>query len=284
MALPSGWHTTTWDDGDVIDPLTRVVIASAPIEPEETACQVAHYRFAEDAVALVVLEWSEPLQTLPDRPARFTSRELPVQSPPAIECFDGSGGTVQFIDHGRAFGAYLLVGRQAPARLLDEARDVLDTLKVEPHRETVAQRLTRNGISVLAPTGWSGRILFREATGRDGAIFQIANFELPSNAGLEPPVELPPGQEDQIKAMDAGDILVTIADGVADGVAAPKTITVDHLAPADNRAPHGHSLAERSFCFESRCVGVAVDFGRAAPAAVEVTSANEVLASLVVAK
>ncbi len=93
VKLLDGWHTTTWDDGYVVDPLTRIVVASAPIARKQTACQVARYEFAADAVALVVLEWREPLTTLPDRPDRFTSRELPVHPPPVIECFDGSGGS-----------------------------------------------------------------------------------------------------------------------------------------------------------------------------------------------
>jgi hypothetical protein len=40
-------------------------------------------------------------------------------------------GTVQFVDQGRVFGAYLLASRRAPAKLIAEARSVLDTLQVE---------------------------------------------------------------------------------------------------------------------------------------------------------
>jgi len=283
VELPSGWHTTSWNDGSIIDPLTRAIAASAPIRPKETACQVAQYDFSADAVALVVLEWREPLQTLPERPARFTSRELPVQPPPAIECFDGSGGSAQFIDHGRAFGAYLLVGPRAPDQLIDEARSVLDTLQVERRGEALAQRLVRNGISVAVPAGWDGRVLFREAAGRHGVIFQVANFALPANEGLEPPRELPPGEEDPIKAMDDGDVLVTIIDGAEAAAAAPKPLTLDHLTPIDGpRVPRGHSLAQGSFCFATRCVGVEVDFGAAQPRGDPVRRVNDVLASLAV--
>lgn len=34
VELPSGWHTTTWNDGNITDPLTRVIAASAPIRPK----------------------------------------------------------------------------------------------------------------------------------------------------------------------------------------------------------------------------------------------------------
>jgi len=169
VELLDGWYSATWDDGNVVDPLTRIVVASAPVQPRETACQVTQYDFAADAVALVVLEWREPLRALPERPASFTSRELPVQPPPAIECFEGSGGSIQFIDQGRAFGAYLLVGPQAPPGLVDEARSVLQTLHAEQRPSDASpQRLARNGISVAVPAGWDGRILFREAAGRHG--------------------------------------------------------------------------------------------------------------------
>lgn len=277
VALPSGWHTTSWDDGHVVDPLTRVVVASAPISQRATGCQVARYAFADDAVALVVVEWEEPGVVRRPRPSRFTSAKLPAQPPPAVECFDGPGGTVQFHDGGRAFGAYLLVGREARPELADEARAVLDTLRVGE------RRLERNGISLAVPPGWSGRILFREPTGRDAVIFQVASFELPPNDGLEPPPELQPGEVDRIEAMGADDVLVTIADGATDGAPTPDAVTVADLARVEGaRVPSGHSLARRSFCFGERCLEIEVDFGAAEPRPADIERANAVLASLTV--
>ena len=66
----------------------------------------------------------------PRRPRHFTAANLPIQKPPAIECFDGPGGSIQFAEHGRSFAAYVLLGRKAPARLAARARAVLDTLRV----------------------------------------------------------------------------------------------------------------------------------------------------------
>jgi len=290
VELLDGWHTTTWSDGNVIDPVTRIVVASAPVWPKETACQVARYDFAADAVALVVLEWREPLRTLPERPARFTSRELPVQPPPAIECFDGSGGSAQFTAHGRTFGAYLLVGPRAPDQMIDDARNVLDTLQVKSrHRDASSRRLVRNSVSVAVPAGWDGRILFREATGRNGVQFQVANFALPDNEGLEPPRELPPGQEDPIKAMEDEDVLVMFSEpaswdgthGPEAGAAEPKPPTVAELtAEPVGRVPRGHSVAKGSFCIGGRCVAIEVDFGAPQPDDNLVQRVNEVLASL----
>jgi hypothetical protein len=205
-----------------------------------------------------------------------------MQPSPAIECFDSSGGAVSFIDHGRAFGAYLLAGPRAPDRLIDEARRVLDTLEVERRqRDAAPQRLARNGISIAVPDRWDGRILFREAAGRDGVIFQVANFALPGNEGLNPPRELPSGEEDPIKAMDDGDVLVMFIDGAQAGGAAQEPVTLDELTLIDGpRVPRGHSLAQGSFCFATRCVSVEVDFGSTQPRGDLVQRVNDVLASL----
>jgi hypothetical protein len=150
--------------------------------------------------------------------------------------------------------------------------------------EAAPQRLDRNGISLRIPVGWDGRVLFRESSGRDGVIFQVANFELPANDGLAPPAELPPGEEDPLKAMTGRDVLVMISDGAGEGSPAPRLVTVEHLAPiAGPRVPRGHSLAARSFCFGRRCVDVEVDFGSTSPGDVDVRRVDEVLASLSVA-
>ena len=132
VILPAGWRTMPADDGPVVDPVAQVAVSSGPMEDRETGCQVADYGPADDAVSLIVLEWQpgDEIQLDP-RPGRFGSEELPL-TPGSIECFTGSGGTVQFTDHGRVFGAYVLLGPDAPAELADEARAVLETLRVEP--------------------------------------------------------------------------------------------------------------------------------------------------------
>jgi hypothetical protein len=50
----------------------------------------------------------------------------------AIECFDGPGGSIEFSARRHTFAAYVLLGRRAPARLADQARAVLDTLRITP--------------------------------------------------------------------------------------------------------------------------------------------------------
>jgi hypothetical protein len=138
LVLPRGWHSTRPDQGSVTNPVTRIVAASAPIHWDLTsACQtqVAAYAFPRTAVAIVVVEWTEPLGGMKigsgqRRPRHFTAANLSIHRPPAIECFPGPGGSAEFAEHGRSFAAYVLLGPKAPARLAARARAVLDTLTV----------------------------------------------------------------------------------------------------------------------------------------------------------
>ena len=83
-------------------------------------------------VSLVILEWQPNDDSeFGPRPKRFTAAVLPVDAG-VIESFAGSGGSVQFTDGSREFGAYLLLGPDAPTSLADEARAVLQTLRVDP--------------------------------------------------------------------------------------------------------------------------------------------------------
>jgi hypothetical protein len=122
----------------VTNPLTRIVVSSGRIGPDLTSrcqIQVSGYVFPKTAVAIVVVEWTKPIGGMkigigPRRPRHFTAANLPIQRAPAIECFDGSGGSAQFAEGGHTFGAYVLLGRRAPGRLADRARAVLDTIRV----------------------------------------------------------------------------------------------------------------------------------------------------------
>ncbi len=277
VALPAGWYSADPDDGAVVDPVTRLVVSSAAIRPEASDCQIDGYHAADDAVVLIVVEWEEDNLALPKRPARFTSSELPVRPPPAIECFEGPGGSAQFTEAGRTLAAYLLVGEQASAELIDQARGVLDTLAVEP-----SEHLSRDGVAIAVPEAWDARLLFRDHAGSLPVIYQIANFELPENEGFEPPDELPPGQEDPIKAMGPGDVLITVDADEDVGAPASRPIALADLTPVEGaRVPRSHELAAGSFCARERCVRIEVDLGGAAPKHL-VRQVNEVLASLTI--
>jgi hypothetical protein len=138
VALPPGWHTTTPDQGRITQPVTRLVVSSGPIRPSLTGrcnSQVSDYTFPGTAVAIVVVEWTKALGGMkigsgPARPRRFTPANLTIHPAPAIECFDGPGGSAEWAERHHSFAAYVLLGRKAPVRLAARARAVLDTLRV----------------------------------------------------------------------------------------------------------------------------------------------------------
>jgi hypothetical protein len=136
VALPRGWHDMPQmvppSTMKVGDPVTRVVVASAPIDFNAKGCNEFAYAFSIKAVAVVILEWVRPTPGhLSPRPRHFTRKNLPVRPPPALECWDGPGGGAQFTDHGRRFAAFILLGRRASVELADRARSVLDTVAVK---------------------------------------------------------------------------------------------------------------------------------------------------------
>jgi len=137
LSLPPGWHS--WvppgiPTSGVTDPLTRVVAVSAPFHFAANGCQVAAYAFPATAVAIVVVEWIRLGRNdrWSPRPAHFTRAALPLHRPPAIECFAGPGGSIEFAQHDRRLGVYLLAGREATPGSIARARTVLDSLRVTP--------------------------------------------------------------------------------------------------------------------------------------------------------
>jgi len=149
ISLPSGWHSLSLAVPPAVpievDPVARIVAASGPVSFGNHGCGEFPYAFPSTAVAVVVLEWRHRSKgVFPRRPARFTSKKLPIQAPPAVECFNGPAGSAEFIDNGRRFDAFLLLGRRASPRLADRARAVLDTLTV-----ATSVRLAPSGIGAV---------------------------------------------------------------------------------------------------------------------------------------
>ena len=140
IALPTGWHAMSLATPSglrvVSDPVTRIVAASAPIT-FGNGCGQLSYSFRSTAVAVVVLEWTRPTPgVFPPRPRSFTARTLPIHPAPAIECFNGPGGSIEFAVHGRRLDTFILLGRRAEPALTDRARTVLNTLKVVSQKTT----------------------------------------------------------------------------------------------------------------------------------------------------
>lgn len=84
----------------------------------------------------MLVEWlhPQPGATWTQRPRPFTARALPVRPAPAVECWPGPAGAIEFTANGRYFAAYLLLDRHAPIAKSARARAVLDTLQVAKRR------------------------------------------------------------------------------------------------------------------------------------------------------
>ena len=84
----------------------------------------------------MVVEWTRQIGGMkigdgPRRPRHFTAGE-PADPPAADHRVLQRAQAVrsQWVERGHTFGAYVLLGRKAPAALAARARGVLDTLRV----------------------------------------------------------------------------------------------------------------------------------------------------------
>jgi hypothetical protein len=153
------------------------------------------------------------------------------------------------------------------------------------HAPAEADRLEHDGVSIALPPGWDGRVL---ALDYPAAVLQAANFE------LLPPgeTELPPGEQDPIKAMTAQHAVVSVFPCGLLGEEqtarpAPELIVLEELrfaSPGDARVPRGHALAQGSFQFAGRCLRIEADFGTESPTPALRIEVDEVLATLSVAR
>jgi hypothetical protein len=146
--------------------------------------------------------------------------------------------------------------------------------------------LTYGGISISVPDGWYGRILTApQGEGAAIGILEVANFDMGPQSGSEPPKELPPGQEDPIKAMAGDDLLITIQTPAASSsarslpvrFARSSLVTVDSISLP---VPNGHAVVHEAGCFTGRCLDVTVDLASHPVSDRLLDTANQVLSSL----
>jgi hypothetical protein len=150
--------------------------------------------------------------------------------------------------------------------------------------EVSGHRLEHDGVSIELPNGWEGRVLPLDYP---SAVLQAANFEF-----VPVGVELPPGEEDPIKAMTAQHALVAILPcGIVAFEEPPRPaserVSLDNLTflPTGHpRVPRRHAFAHGSFDFSGRCLRVEADFGGAPPGRRLKETVNAILASLSVAE
>lgn len=138
--------------------------------------------------------------------------------------------------------------------------------------------LAHNGVTLNVPDGWSGRVLFLDPEGQR-FLFQVANFQLPEQQGISPPIELPPGEEDPIVTMSGQDMVLTliVRDELQAGSA--PMISVDDFLSGP-RVLRDKGLAVSYGCVNDRCFDIELLVGTATPDSSVVKKANEVLESL----
>ena len=131
VQLPAGWHALRMPPtpSPVVDPLTRVVVSSAPIRWNDRPCQVAQFAPRSAAVTVVVLEWRRryPATRWPPR-----SREPVPLRLGELECYGGWGGGITFGDRGRHLGLYVMADRRARRTLVRRAQAVARSLRLLP--------------------------------------------------------------------------------------------------------------------------------------------------------
>lgn len=158
--------------------------------------------------------------------------------------------------------------------------------------ELPAPRLEHDGVSIELPSGWEGRVRPLDYSSAKRArvspgMLQAANFEF-----VPLGEELPPSEEDPIKAMTAQHALVAVLPcGMVSfeepPQPAPERVSLDNLTflpDGHPRIPRGHALAHASFDFSGRCLRVEADFGGAPPARKLKDTVDAILASLSVAE
>jgi hypothetical protein len=245
---------------------------------------------ATDALVIIEEQHGGPesgggtLADYPERPEHFGA-EHGYRSE-AVECLDQAKAFfdrfIPFRDAGRRFYAYVAFGSEAPPTIREQAWTILDRLEVDTRRTSF--RLKHDGVAIEVPAGWDGRVMFLNPSG-SSAILQVANFELPEHPGFNPPPELPPGEEDPIKAMSGGDVLITLVEGSGgEAGSSPPIIRPADFLPSGPRIPRGHAVAERAFCWHGGCFEVTVDFARAPADPGLIERVNEVLASVSVTR
>jgi hypothetical protein len=130
--------------------------------------------------------------------------------------------------------------------------------------------VVRDGVRVQLPCGWHGRVL--RDPGGSALVIQFASFRFRVVHGVDP-----------IKAMRAGDVLVTLLRAGVGGRAGRPLVRSADFVPRSAATPRGHAAARLSFCRSGRCFVLTADFGRP-PSAALVRRVNAVLATLRVAR
>lgn len=225
LDLPPGWRTRRpYQPPQITDPVVRLAVASAPVAIAPRGCHVGGYRIPERAAMVVVLEWRhrelQPRGPLPP-PTDVRPADLHLRAG-NVECFAGPGGSVQVGDGGRVWGAYVMLGRRAPARARAEALEVVRSLRAtSPPEPLPGLFATTNDLALAGGRLWRASIrTVRTGQGGFEPTHRVEAFDpttlrevgapigLPAAWGLVPgPARLWATGTGQLRLIDSGRLL-----------------------------------------------------------------------------
>lgn len=192
--LPAGWSSTrAYQPPRITDPVVRLAASSTPVRIRPRGCHVGAYRIPETAAMLVVLEWRHrELQPRdPRHPAAVEQADLRLR-PGNVACFPGLGGSVEVADDGRVWGAYVMLGRRAPARLRAEALGVLRSLRATtPPSPLPGLFDTTSDLLIAGGRGWLASIRTVETRTMLHPDHRMEAFDPATLARVAEPVPLP---------------------------------------------------------------------------------------------
>ena len=127
VSVPAGWHRiAAYEDANVTDPVTVLVVGTAGVRPRSTGCQIAAYVVPPRGAVVVVVRWKRgqlpgtaPTHDDVRALARLTSVRAHV-----FECYGGRGASAQVALGGHVYQVDVMVGGRASSRRIDDALGV----------------------------------------------------------------------------------------------------------------------------------------------------------------
>ena len=116
LVVPSGWRRVrAASAGNIIDPVTVLVVGTAGVLPRSSPCQIAAYRLPPTGAVVVIVRWKSVASAGggPWRPGRAPLLKLRSVHRPSFECFSGRGAVADVLLGGHPYQVNVMVGDRA---------------------------------------------------------------------------------------------------------------------------------------------------------------------------